>query len=362
MGNSTAIQHSGRFHNMDIVRYLMAFSVIVAHYGELSGNKEAIYWPISSGTAVSVFFGLSGFLVYASYLKHPDLKRYIGGRVRRIVPAYSTIVLGFALGLALLSTCGIWEYFTNWQFWKYIVANLCFLNFLEPSLPGVFTENPITAVNGSLWTLKVEWFLYLTIPLFFWWNRKKQWSVPKTAILLYLFSLVYNIGMGYWAEQTGSEMIHKLSYQFTGQFMFFYSGVLCYHFLDYLRQHFRTLLYADVVLIGLLVALSMSVDNFVVMLFCELITPMAYVLLAILISIAPTMGKWQERIPNFSYEMYLVHFPIIQIAVATHVTTAMSIGFSFTLLCVAIVLCAWGISRWSQWLLSVRQPKQVHLP
>lgn len=361
MVKSSNIQHSSRFYNMDLVRYLMAFSVIVAHYNVLTENK-AISWMISSGTAVSVFFGLSGFLVYASYLKHPDLKRYIGGRVRRIVPAYSTIVLGFAVGLVLLSSSGILQYFGSMPFWKYIVANLCFLNFLEPNLPGVFTENPITAVNGSLWTLKVEWFLYLTIPLFFWWNRKMRWNVPQTAILLYLFSMVYNIGMEYWAEQSGSEMIHKLSYQFTGQFMFFYSGVLCYHFLDYLRQHFRVLLCVDVALVGLLMALPTFWDNRAVMLLGDLIRPMAYVLLAILISIAPVMGKWQEKIPNFSYEMYLVHFPIIQIAVATHVTTAMPIGFSFTLLCGVIVLCAWGISRWAQWLLSARQPKPVHLP
>lgn len=358
MRNYSNKQPSSRFYNMDLVRYLMAFSVVVAHYNELTGSW-AMSWPISSGTAVSVFFGLSGFLVYASYAKHPEWKRYIGGRVRRIVPAYSTIVLGFALGLVLLSTCGVWEYFTSLQFWKYIVANLCFLNFLEPSLPGVFAGNPVVAVNGSLWTLKVEWFLYLTIPIFFWWNRKMHWSVPKTAILLYLFSLVYTTGTGYWAERTGLEVIHKLSYQFLGQFMFFYSGVLCFHFLDYLHKHFNVLLFVDVVLIGLLVALSRQVDSRALMLFWELVTPMAYVLLAILISIAPTMGKWQERIPNFSYEIYLVHFPIIQIAVATHVTTAMPIGFSFILVCSAIVLSGWGISRWSQWLLSVCPPTRV---
>lgn len=344
MENNTRIQSSGRFYNMDMVRYLMAFSVIVAHYNELSAHR-VMYWPISSGTAVSVFFGLSGFLVYASYLKHPEWKRYLGGRIRRIVPAYASIVLFFAVGLVCLSSCGVWEYFTSLQFWKYLVANLCFLNFLEPTLPGVFSANPVVAVNGSLWTLKVEWFLYLTIPFFFWWNRKMRWSVPFTAILLYLFSMVYNLGMAYWSEQTGSEMIHRLSYQFTGQFMFFYSGVLCYHFLDYIRGHFRMLLCVDIALIGLLLALSMLVDCRAVMLLRELMMPMASVLLAVLISIAPTLGRWQERIPNFSYEMYLLHFPVIQIAVATHVTTALPAGISFVLVCLLIMLGAWLVGQ-----------------
>lgn len=55
------------FVAMDYMRYIMALGVVIAHYNLIMGSNFC--WPVSSGTAVSLFFGLSGFLVFATYSK-----------------------------------------------------------------------------------------------------------------------------------------------------------------------------------------------------------------------------------------------------------------------------------------------------
>lgn len=318
-----------RYANMDLLRYLMAFSVVIAHFGELTGHP--LYWPISSGTAVSVFFGLSGFLVYASYLHHPDLKRYVWGRVRRIVPAYSLIVLGFAVGLVLVSSWSAKAYFFSASFWRYVGSNLLFLNFLQPTLPGVFESNPLPYVNGSLWTLKVEWFLYLTIPLFFWYVHRFRRNIPQVIAVLYTLSMAYVFLMDTWYAHTGNEAIHSLSHQFLGQLTYFYSGVLCYHYLDKISAN--RLRWALIALI---------------LIWFDLTSPAACVLLAVILSTAPVLWEKQKYLPNFSYEMYLIHFPVIQLAVCTGLSSTLPIWGCFLIVNLLILLGAYLTYRFAR--------------
>ena len=155
----------------DIIRYYLSFIVVFAHFSILSGANN-FNWITSSGEAVSGFFILSGFLVYYSFLKKPQLNDYIKKRARRILPPYIFIVFLCFIGGLFLSTMTVSEYFTSPQLYKYIVSNVCFLNFLEPCLPGVFTDSIMPAVNGSLWTMKVEVMLYASVPISFYFFKR----------------------------------------------------------------------------------------------------------------------------------------------------------------------------------------------
>lgn len=213
-------------NNMGMVRYVMAFSVLIAHFNSLGG--ASFYWPISSYNAVGGFFALSGFLMIGSWLRKPDFRRYFKSRCRRLLPAYWSVVLLFAVVLGLFSeTPG---YFLSSGFYEYLAANLSFLNFVHPGLPGVFTGMEVTAVNGSLWTMKVEWLLYLSLPCVAWFLVRFRRRPVLILGAVYLLSVAYRFLFLYLYNHSGREVYMILSRQFLGQMMFFYTGVFIYYY------------------------------------------------------------------------------------------------------------------------------------
>ena len=299
------------FVTMDYVRYIMALGVVVAHFS-LVMNCD-FWWPVSSGTAVSVFFGLSGFLVYATFQRKQSLKDFLLSRTKRIMPIYLVIVVASALLLSFVSTLSLSEYFCHPDLWKYLGANICFLNFLQPTLPGVFTDNVVPTVNGSLWTLKVEWALYLSIPLFDWAIRHWRISAKKLLFSIIVLSVAYKALMQYLYGATGHQIYHILSYQFIGQLTYFYSGVLVFLNFEYCKRHKRALLLLSAAMSIICWLTSDCVQHWAVSILYDLFYPTSIVTFFLLVSCVDWLPVRLPRIPNLSYELYLIHFPVIQV-------------------------------------------------
>lgn len=300
-----------RYYSMDAVRYFLAISVIVAHFNVITGSSH--WWPMSSGTAVGIFFGLSGFLVYDSYRKNPRFWSYLGKRARRILPCYLAIILACAFLLFFVSECGFGEYFLSAKFWRYILANCTFMNFIEPSLPGVFEGHVTEAVNGSLWTLKVEWCLYLCIPLFFWFVNRFSLRVPVVIAAIFAFSVAYSIFMDSAYVRTGNELYHILSYQFCGQFVFFFTGVLFRCLQEKIHQRAWLLALISAVTVTVLCIVPQT-DGIVYKVAASLFLPFFSTVLALVASTEIRLPEGaRSKIGNCSYEMYLLHFPVIQL-------------------------------------------------
>jgi len=310
-------------NNMGVLRYILAFIVLVAHFKGLCGGD--FYWPFSGFNAVGGFFAISGFLVYGSYLRKLDLKSYIISRCRRILPAYWATVLLFAIALYFVSTAD--EYFLSAHFWKYLAANLGFLNFLEPTLPGVFDNCSIPAVNGSLWTMKVEWMLYLSIPLAAPWLLRHKSKILVSLLGIYLFSCLYRIGFLMLYEHYGKEIFQILSRQFLGQLMYFYSGILIYYYFDF----FMKWKYPIMLISALLIMAGSEIPFYSVTL-----EPFLVSALIIGLSFTGKWGTWEGKKDNISYNIYLLHFPVIQLAVQLNLRN--HFGTSLTFLIVLIVV------------------------
>lgn len=148
-------------NSFPFLRLLCALIVLYEHAVVLTGAENLPCFDLR-GIAVNIFFILSVFWVTQSYLKSTSIREYAKKRFKKIFPLYFTVVILSAILLVFLSSFSAKEYFTNIGFFKYLVANLSTMNFIHPTLPGVFEGMALGgSVNGSLWTIKVELGFYI---------------------------------------------------------------------------------------------------------------------------------------------------------------------------------------------------------
>lgn len=121
----------------------------------------ASYIGILSVFLVPMFFTLSGFLVAGSLERSRTLPGFLALRAFRIAPALAVEVFLSALFLGPLLTAYTYaDYFKDPLFYRY------FLNLIgevQYRLPGLFESNPLTIVNGQLWTVPYELLCYIVL-------------------------------------------------------------------------------------------------------------------------------------------------------------------------------------------------------
>ncbi|WP_428491919.1 acyltransferase family protein [Rhodopila sp.] len=158
-------------NNYDLLRLLLALTVIFGHAGALSprpGYLDPVHWLIgfdySGGVAVKVFFFLSGLFVTDSMITSRSVVRFAVMRAARLFPGLIVCltITAFIVG-PLFTGLPVFDYLRNPLTLRYIAANLT-LTDLQWRLPGVFTDSHY-GINGSLWTLPAETRLYVVVGL-----------------------------------------------------------------------------------------------------------------------------------------------------------------------------------------------------
>ncbi len=297
-----------RRNNFDFLRFFFAISVVFNHFYVLAGNSNC-FWPISSSKAVAGFFIISGFLVTWSYCNNSNIRDYFKKRAKRIMPAYYAIVISCALFLCFISTLSFSQYFQSPHFFKYLAANFSFLNFIEPSLPGVFSENQMQAVNGSLWTIKVEIALYFCVPVYCFLARKMNKGILFLSI--YILSIVFSETCSLLYEKTGQELYSILGRQFIGQLKYFISGAAILFFFNRFKKHFKALMCISVIILAIRYVYS-SPPGYISF-FMDMLFPACFAILIIGIAYSFKYLNDFGKYGDFSYGIYLFHFPVIQL-------------------------------------------------
>lgn len=184
-----------RENAFNFLRLICALIVIYEHSVLLS-ETEVLPCLELRGIAVNVFFILSGFWVTQSYLRSSSVKEYAKKRCNKIFPLYFTVVILSAILLVFFSNLPAKEYFTDSGFYKYLIANFFTLNFIHPTLPGVFEGLALGgSVNGSLWTIKIELGFYIILPLIVYlinkMSKNNGGGVRKYSTLCFVFAFSY---------------------------------------------------------------------------------------------------------------------------------------------------------------------------
>ena len=197
--NTVGNLSSGRKNNFNLLRAIAAVLVIFAHsyglaIGESAKDPLKAVIGISFGTlAVSIFFVTSGFLVFKSFVNKP-LTYYIQSRILRIFPGLlicNLITVTF-IGL-FVTTNSFHDFFLNTQTYKYILNNTILIRKLEFFLPGTFESNIFPdSVNGSLWTLPTEIFMYIFIPILVLLGLHKNTKYYNILFLITFLILIYS--------------------------------------------------------------------------------------------------------------------------------------------------------------------------
>jgi peptidoglycan/LPS O-acetylase OafA/YrhL len=154
-----------RYNNFDLLRVFGSLLVIYGHAHSLTGTAPPSFAANGVATiGVKIFFSISGYLVAESWLRDPNPFRFLARRSLRIFPALIvvTVLTAFLAG-PLLTRLSFTDYFGQ-------PGTLYFLNnirlYITYFLPGLFETNVYpNAVNGSLWSLPVEFAMYLLTPL-----------------------------------------------------------------------------------------------------------------------------------------------------------------------------------------------------
>jgi peptidoglycan/LPS O-acetylase OafA/YrhL len=299
-------------NNLDCLRLILASVVVLFHVHALTNLSAFSGFGkyCSPHFAVRGFFVISGLLIYRSYTRSSSNASYLEKRARRIYPAYFTVIVLAALALCPLSTLPVSQYF-GLGFWKYLGANLLFLNFLAPSLPGVFTSNNISAVNGALWTLKIEVAFYLFVPVIHFLCR--WFGTKKIVGAIFALSCIWKYGFAYLASTSSSHNVYsldgsrsiysQLEVQFPAQLMYFSAGILLLLYFEKLKFHFPTL--------SCITACLFLLDHFFTGGFLDVFW---------ISGIVFVFGFWRHfgnfsKYGDFSYGVYIVHWPILQILI-----------------------------------------------
>ena len=162
----------------DALRCLLAAAVVYSHTFFLGGYPPEHFLAWTKGQAivgelaVLGFFGLSGYLVTASYTRSHGLVDYLGKRVRRIVPGFwaCLAVTAFVIAPAIFflrnGSLGGFRWFGgDSSAFGYVVANLA-IKVNSWNIDGVLVHATYGgSLNGSLWSLWPETLCYVLVAL-----------------------------------------------------------------------------------------------------------------------------------------------------------------------------------------------------
>jgi peptidoglycan/LPS O-acetylase OafA/YrhL len=259
---------------------------------------------------VYIFFAISGYLVAQSWSRDPNVMRFLVKRALRIFPGLVVCTLLSVLVLGpLLTTLDADMYWRNEHTLGYLSNMVLYISY---HLPGVFANNPWPyAVNGSLWSLPVEFLMYLLLALVGFAGvliAPTRHQERATAWLVGLVTLFFLALAAFWALPAPEAwVVYRTDLRHIPLCgVYFMVGASLFVFK--LNQYFSL----TTVLLALAAWLSLRHQTQWFAMASWVVLP--FVVLAFGLARHPWLSRMHER--DYSYGIYIYAFPVQQTLVS----------------------------------------------
>ena len=328
-----------RANNFDTLRFLAALAVLWSHAFSMSmGHLHSEPLVVLSGgqtslgtVAVAIFFVISGYLIVQSFERSHTVWRFAKARFLRLVPGLWVVLLllGFVIG-PMVTVLPLSEYFESKGLYRYILLNGSLLGY-SGRLPGVFVDNPLRWVNGSIWILRIEaecYVLVFILGIFGILNR-------HVSLGLFLAGLTYLIYDGPYTMDVFEEWNHQIDLATK-----FLAGAVIYHW----RPPLRATAAAACAAVSML---ALMIGGF----WLALPTTFAYVVVFVALGAIriPNMARYGD----LSYGIYIYAWPAKQLVLHYSLaSTWYGVGSLATLIAIMSAFASWHLAE--KWALTLK--------
>jgi peptidoglycan/LPS O-acetylase OafA/YrhL len=312
-------------NSYDFVRFCAASAVLFSHHFALSRIPEPTvpgYGEDFGKLAVEVFFCLSGFLICRSLQKSTNWAQFVSARFLRIFPN-----LTFSLTVTSAVTL-LWyrNYGHFWKHAKFVVGNLLmFFRGVTYTIPGIFQDTKGgPAINGPLWSLPYEIWLYVLLFLLFILGGR------RTGIFVLIGAVSLSIVWGATPGVGGFTLGPFEGFQFSRLGSYFLSGAVLANCWPYIEKH--------AVMIGAIALLTI--------IFARNVLPVETIfhslaLAVVVIGLGSSEAMaWFSKGGDASYGMYIFAWPVQQFSLL------LIHSFWLSMLVAFLITTALGYATW----------------
>jgi peptidoglycan/LPS O-acetylase OafA/YrhL len=322
-------------NNFNLLRLYGAFQVLLQHslYYLSNDNSREDNYTFFIGNlmqqfhGVAIFFLLSGFLIFMSYDKHPNIVDYTINRVLRIYPA---LYVNIFVSLVILYIFG-YLYF-DFEFFSWFIVQITMFQFYNIEM---FRGFGVGVINGSLWTISLELSFYILLPiLVFIYNRNILLIIIIfiSSFLLWIYDIYSNHSIIY------NRLLHI---SIIPHLFIFMIGMIYYKYFNTLQRYIKDkfLIWILLYLLFLCISNDMNFHKFIIYfiikwsLFSLVVFSFAF--------------SWRElsykllKGNDYTYGIYIYHMLIINIFV-----TMGFVGDIKYLIYIILLSILFGILSW----------------
>lgn len=343
--------YDNKNNSFTILSVVMSIMIIYYHcyplFFGITSKKSDIFTElmgISLGEViVGAFFVISGFMIITSLNNSKNIAEYLKKRFIKIFPPLIFCLLICALVIApILSDIPKWDFIKSTKLYsRYIFDNIFLWKNTQYGIADVFINNPYpAAINGSIWTIKHQFFMYiLIIAINFAILKKNKEYYKYFCFIILVITMVSFTGrydlffknlsknfndIGIFVE--GSQLLKLICYFCMGVFFNIYSDRII------IKNKYASFS---------LLLLILCRKTIVIRCLCLLIIPYITIYLGTL--------KSKIKLTDISYQIYIWAFPIQQMIMyylGGKINLYVYIALSISMTC-AVAYVTYYITEWS---------------